>query len=330
MQRSDIALAAGGAKSTTTGLRWPLLALATIVLVAWPLVLRASFLHHIACLVLLYTIGAVSLHLVLRMGLVSLGHASFMGLGGYASALLVQSVGVPFVVGLVCGGLLAAAMALIVGPIILRLKGVYFVLITFTLGEVMRLVFLDWRSLTGGAEGIDKIPPPAPWLNSAETFYYLALLVAAGVCAFAYRLLRSDIGHAIDAIRESDTLAEANGIPVYRVKVLIFAISCGIVGLQGSLQAHFIHYISPQTYAFSESLNFLMMNILGGVNTLAGPIVGALVLVSLPEFLRGWVELQWVIYGLALILIMAYSPGGLAEIGGVLKRHWPSGRGPRA
>lgn len=284
-------------------------------MVIWPLILNETFLLYIATLVLLYSIGAMSIHLVLRMGLVPLGQAAFMGIGGYTSALLVTKLEVPFLLALVASGAAAALLALVVGPIMLRLRGVYFVLVTFTLGEIVRLVFTEWVSLTGGSEGISQIPAPWPALMEIRNYYYFALAAAALCLAFAVRVLRSDIGHAIDAIRESETLAEANGVPVFRVKVTVFVIACGLVGLQGSLQAHFIHFISPLSYSFTESLNFVIFNVIGGLNTLWGPIVGTVFLVSLPELLRGWVEFQWVLYGIALILVMAYLPGGLSDIG---------------
>jgi branched-chain amino acid transport system permease protein len=286
-----------------------------LVLVVWPFILYRTFLVYIATLVLLYIIGAVSMHLILRMGLVSLGHAAFMGVGGYASALLVTTLHLSFPLAFAVSGMSAALLALLVGPIILRLRGVYFVLVTFTLGEIMRLVFTDWATLTGGSEGFSQIPAPWPALMAIRNYYYLVLVVAILCVAFAARLLNSDIGKAIDAIRESESLAEANGIQVFRVKVTVFTIACGLVGLQGSLQAHFIHLISPLSYSFSESLNYVIFNVIGGLNTLWGPIIGAVFLVSLPELLRGWVEFQWVFYGIALILVMAWFPGGLSEIG---------------
>jgi branched-chain amino acid transport system permease protein len=259
-------------------------------------------------------IGSVGFHLILRVGLVSLGHAAFAGVGGYTSVILMMSFGLPWIVCFVAGGLAAAAVALLVGPIVLRLRGVYFVLITFTLGEIVRLIFNDWQSMTGGANGISHIPPPWPALLATVNYYYLALAAALIAVTFSARLLRSDFGRKMDAIRESESLAEANGIPVFAIKVTVFAIGCTLAGLQGSLQAHFIRLISPLAYSFQESLNFLVMNVVGGSNSLAGPIVGTVFLVALPEFLRGWVEYQFILYGLILIVVMAALPGGLVEL----------------
>lgn len=294
-------------------MRWALAAVLIAFLLVYPFVFR-GFLTHIGTLVLLTVIGATGFHLILRIGLVSLGHAAFAGVGGYTSVLLMMNYGLPWIVCFVAAGASAALMALLVGPVVLRLKGVYFVLITFTFGEIMRLLFTDWQSLTGGANGISRIPPPWPALLDTTSYYYLAFVAAAATVAFSYRLLASDFGRKMDAIRESESLAEANGIPVFAVKVAVFAIGCTLAGLQGSLQAHFIRLISPVSYSFQESLNFLVMNVVGGTHSLAGPIVGAVFLVALPESLRGWVEYQFMIYGIILIVVMAALPGGLVEL----------------
>lgn len=295
--------------------RWLWLGVLGGALLVWPIFVHEVFFTYIATLVLLYTIGAASLHLVLRIGHLSLCHAAFMGLGGYTSALLTTRLGWPFLPAFVASALLPAAVALVVGPIVLRLRGVYFVLITFTLGEVVRLVFTEWQSLTGGADGIFRIPPPHPWLADKRAYYYFALVMAALCVGGVARLLASQTGRYVDAIRESERLAQSSGVPILRFKVMIFCIACGLVGLQGSLLAHFIHFIAPGSYTFNESLNLLVMNVIGGMGSLTGPLIGAAFLTSLPELLRGWVELQRVLYGIVLVLVMLFVPGGLTEVG---------------
>jgi len=294
---------------------WVWLGLLGLALVVWPIFVNEVFFTYIGTLVLLYTIGAASLHLVLRIGHLSLGHAAFMGLGGYTSALLTTRLGWPFVPAFLASGLVPAAVALIVGPIVLRLRGVYFVLITFTFGEVVRLTFNEWQSLTGGADGIFRIPPPHPLLVDKRAYYYFALVMATLCVGIVARILTSQTGRYVDAIREGERLAQSSGVPILRFKVMIFCIACGLVGLQGSLLAHYIHFIAPGSYAFNESLNLLVMNVIGGMGNLAGPLIGAGFLTALPEFLRGWVELQRVLYGIVLILVMLFVPGGLIELG---------------
>ena len=295
--------------------RWLWLGALGVLLVAWPIFVHEVFFAYIGTLMLLYTIGAASLHLVLRTGHLSLGHAAFMGLGGYTSALLTTSLGWPFALAFLASGLVPAVAALVVGPIVLRLRGVYFVLITFTLGEVVRLVLNEWQSLTGGADGIFRIPPPSPLLVDKRAYYYFALAMATACVGVIARILSSQTGRYIDAIRESERLAQSSGVPILRFKVMIFAIACGLVGLQGSLLAHFITFVAPGSYTFNESLNLLVMNVIGGMGGLAGPLIGAAFLTALPEFLRGWVELQRLLYGVVLVLVMLFVPGGLIEIG---------------
>jgi branched-chain amino acid transport system permease protein len=305
--------------------RWVWLGVLGAILLVWPLFVEEVFLTYIATLVLLYTIGTASLHLVLRIGHLSLCHAAFMGLGGYTSALLTTRLGWPFVAAFLMSGLVPAAVALVVGPIVLRLRGVYFVLITFTFGEVVRLVFNEWQSLTGGADGIFRIPPPHPLLADKRAYYYFALVMAVLCVGTVARLLVSQTGRFVDAIREGERLAQSSGVPVLRFKVMIFCIACGMVGLQGSLLAHYIHFIAPGSYTFGESLNLLVMNVIGGMANLAGPLIGAVFLTALPELLRGWVELQRFLYGVVLILVMLFVPGGLLEIGkrtAALVRGW--------
>jgi len=293
---------------------WAGILVAAVVAIVWPLIINEGFLLHIAILVLLYSIGAASLHLIIRMGQLSLCHAAFMGLGGYTSALLTTRAELPFIVAFVASFLVPAGAALIVGPILLRLKGVFFVLITFTFGEIVRMTLNEWQSLTGGADGIFRIPPPHPFLAPRLHYYYFALVMAVLCVGAVASLLRSPFGRVIDSIREGDRLAESSGVPVFRFKVMTFVIACGLVGLQGSLQAHYIRYLSPNAYTFLESLNFIIMNVIGGVNSLVGPQIGAIFQTSLPEVLRGWVEYQRFLYGVILVLVMLYAPGGLVEL----------------
>ncbi len=304
------------ASATSRRLRvWLFASGAIAILLAWPAFFQDMFLTHIATLVMLYSIGAVSLHLVVRIGHLSLCHAAFLGLGGYTSALLTTRLGWPFAAAFLASGLVPAAVALVLGPILLRLRGVYFVLITYSFGELVRLVFVEWQSLTGGSDGIMKIPLPHPALATSREYYYFALAMAVLCVGFVARVLASQTGRFIDSIRESERLAQSSGVPILRFKVMIFALACGLVGLQGSLLAHFIHIVSPSAYNFNESLNFLVINVIGGMGSLAGPIIGTVFLISLPELLRGWVEYQRLLYGIVLIVVMLYVPGGLVAIG---------------
>lgn len=277
-----------------------------------------SFLLYIATLVVIYAIGAMGIHLIFRVGQFSLGQAAFVGVGGYTSSLLTTSLNVSWWAALVIGAIASALVGAMIGLIVLRLKGVYFVLFTFTFGEFVRQIFVDWTTVTNGSEGISGINAPAAF-SSPMGFYYLVLGLAVLTGVICGRLLVSQFGDTVDAIRESETLALSNGVPVFKVKTIVFIIACAVAGIQGSLEASFVHYISPSSYSFAESLKLVVINVIGGLNTLWGPILGAIFIVALPELLRSWVDYQWVFYGLALILLMRYLPGGLFDIGELLR-----------
>lgn len=290
------------------------------IIVLWPLVHANQFLLTMATLIVLTLIGATSLHLVIRTGHVSLAHAAFMGVGGYTCVLTVMKLNFPFVLGLLAGAGASGLLGLLIGPVVLRLTGKYFVLVTFLLGEIIRMVFVEWVSLTGGSNGIFGVPAPHSAVESPVGYYYLSLAAAAicvGLCA---RILTSEIGRAMDAVRESDRVAECSGVPVIRLKVTVFAIACMLVGVQGALLAHFLRYIDPASFGMVPSLNLVVMNVIGGMNHLGGAVIGSIFLVALPELLRGYVELQQVFFGIILIVVMAALPGGMIEVAGRIRR----------
>ncbi|MBL8702713.1 MAG: branched-chain amino acid ABC transporter permease [Alphaproteobacteria bacterium] len=309
--------AARGATGRSSGHRWAIAAVAA-ALALWPLLTQDKFFLHVGTRLCFAAIGAASLHLIIRTGHVSLGHTAFMGVGAYTSVYLVMQLKLPFLAGLVAATGASALLALAIGPVILRLTGKYFVLITFLLGEIARMVYVDWRSVTGGANGIFEIPPPAPVFAEKLWYYYLALAAAAAVVAFCGRLLNSEVGRAMESIREGERLAECSGVPVIRTKITVFVIACALVGFQGSLQAHYETLISPQLYSSLESLNYVIMNVIGGMHTLVGPLVGAAFMIIVPELLRDYVNAQHILFGIILIVVMAGLPTGLVGMGSKL------------
>lgn len=307
-------------RSSTFAVKAGIAALLAIVFAGLPLVTDAQFTMSLGTTLMITAIAAVSLHLIIRTGHVSLAHAAFMGLGAYAAVLSVTRFSLPFPVAIAAAFLVPAAVALVVGPLLLRLSGKYFVLVTFLVGEIIRLVLVSWQSLTGGANGIFGVPLPYEALGSPVAFYYFVLAFTAVCMAFVARLLQSEIGRSIDAIREESRLAECSGVPVLRVKVTIFVIACGMVGVAGALSAFFIRYIDPTSFSIVQSLNLVVMNIVGGMYQMAGPVIGVLFFVILPEFLRGYVELQRIIFGVCLIVVMAFLPGGIVQLAARLRR----------
>jgi branched-chain amino acid transport system permease protein len=301
------------------------------MLLGWPWLTDDKFLHHVGVLICITAIAAASLHLIIRTGHVSLGHAAFMALGAYGSVLVMTRLGLPWPVGLAAGIAAAAALAAAVGPIVLRLAGKYFVLVTFLFGEVVRMAIVENAWLTGGSNGIFDVPPPYPALVSNRAYYYLALgfaVFGVGLCA---RLLACEYGRAIDSIREGERLAECSGVPVNRVKVTVFIIACALAGMAGALQAHFIRYVGPESYSVVQSLNLVVMNVIGGMTSLPGALLGTVFMVTLPELLRGYVNVQQILFGAILFATMAFIPGGLIEvlrrIRGLLRRARPKEAG---
>ena len=289
--------------------------LGAIVLLGWPWLTDDKFLHHVGVLICITSIAAASLHLIIRTGHVSLCHTAFMGFGAYGSAIVVMRYGMPWPVGFLAGTALAAAVAAVIGPIVLRLTGKYFVLITFLMGEVVRMAIVENAWLTGGSNGIFDVPPPYAFLLSNRAYYYFALAFAVLCVGFCARLLTSEFGRAMDAIREGERLAECSGVPVIRFKVTVFVIACALAGMAGSLQAHYIKFVGPEAYSGFQSLNLVVMNVIGGMSSLAGAMLGTVFIVTLPELLRGYVNLQQIMFGAILFATMAFLPGGLIELG---------------
>jgi branched-chain amino acid transport system permease protein len=252
----------------------------------------------------------------------SIAHAAFMGIGGYTSALAVMRLGLPYLAALPLSGLMGACIAILVGRLLLKLQGVYFVLVTFAFGEVIRLFFVNLVEPFGGPTGIINIPPPKITVFPGTTFtilskvsyYYLVLLVMLITLFLIQRIYQSSIGKAMDCTRETEHLAEFTGINTFQQKMFAFAAGGFFAGLAGSLFAHYYRYISPESFTFWESVNLIVINVVGGMGGITGPILGSIFLVPLPEFLRGFVEYQRVLYGLILILTLWFMPAGMLGV----------------
>jgi branched-chain amino acid transport system permease protein len=286
-----------------------------VLALALPLVLTNPYLLQILTTSWLYGALALSLTLVAgTAGQVSLGHAGLLAIGGYASALLMQRVGMPFVVALPLAGLITAALSVLLIAPTLRLRGHYLTIATLALGEIVALTILNWESLTNGAVGLIAIPPPqvaGVELVSNAQFYWLALTLMLFVALLKWRLLRSHLGRTLRAMREDEVAARSYGISLRRYKALAFAVSGWAAGLSGALTAHMYSYINHETFNNTLSVLALTMVILGGMGNLLGAVLGAVALIGLPELLRGLAEYRLLIYGLVLVLLVRFRPQGL-------------------
>lgn len=300
------------------------------VLAVWPLVIGDEFYLHIGTLILMTGIGATGLHLVMRTGQLFMAQAGFIGIGSYTSVLLMMKLNLPFPFAVAGAMAVPALIALLLGPIIFRLRGTYFVLISFALGEVIQLTFSNWQSVTGGSNGIYGIPSPGALFTTRLSYYYLTLVCAVLAIGFVIRLVRSEFGRNLDAVRDGELFARSTGVPVARFKLIAFVISAALAGLQGSLNAHFIKYISPISFTFDQSLTYVVINVIGGMKNVAGPLIGTLFLVPLPEFLRGLHDYERIFYGLILILCMGFASDGLVGLVRKLGRSKSAEKGGQA
>lgn len=307
---SVVSQASGGAGRQWLGLG----ALALVVILPW---FGSPFVLHLAVLAALNVLIVNGLALINRCGQLSLGHAAFVAVGAYVSVLAAMQWGWPFAVAALSGALAAALLAGLLGWVILRLRGVYFVLVTFAFGELARLVLLDGASWSGGANGIAGIPAASLLgfeFDTRARFYGLALAAALLSCLGLWWLFRRPVGHAIDAVCDNPALAESTGLNVHRLQLLSFVAGCVLAALGGALQARYIGFVSPESFNTSVSVAFVIMLVIGGRQSVWGPLVGALVLTPLPELFRGAVQTQHVFYGAALILILRFLPDGLAGL----------------
>jgi len=294
--------------------------LALAVAVALPLSLDNQYYLQILANIGINVILVLGLNVITGIaGQLSLCQASFFGIGAYACALLVMRAGLSFWLALPAVTVVTGLVGLIVGVPALRLRGHYLVMLTLGLAVLTVQVLTNWASLTRGPAGLIGIPWPAPLhfgffdLSVATRGRYCAmiLLIALGVVVATQRLLASRLGVSLLALREDERAAELMGIDTRLCKVIAFAISAAIGGLAGGLYAHFAKILAPDEFGIMESVNILMMLIIGGSGTVWGPVAGATLLTILPEGLRVFPETRLIVYGALLIVVILYCPNGL-------------------
>ncbi|HEY5292636.1 MAG TPA: branched-chain amino acid ABC transporter permease [Burkholderiales bacterium] len=290
------------------------------VLAVLPFLLRAPFLTHIGVMIGLYTTLALSMNLMLRIGQISFAHGAFMGLGAYGSALFMMRLGLPFPIAFLGAALAVTLLAWLVGQVFLRIRGVYFVLLTFAFGEIIDLMFIEWVSLFGGSNGLAGVPRPG-WfgheIQSRDGFYLLALALAALTYASVRAIYRSELGAVITSLDENEALTRSLGIDSRQYRLLTFCFSAFLAGMAGALYGHYLTLVTPEDYGFWVPVNLVVINVIGGVAHPIGSVLGALLLVPLPEFLRDAKQYQVLLYGILLIFFLLFMPDGLY---GVIQR----------
>lgn len=281
-----------------------------------PALVDSSVFRHFMVLIGINVILVLSLDLVVGLlGLSALGHAGFMGIGAYTSALLVMGQGMPFLGGLACGTLMAMLFGLLIGYPSLRLGGHFFVVVTFITGIVLNLFFTNLVGITKGPMGLPGIPAPSIAgfvFNDKLSYYYLVLFFIFFALVIKWRVHQSRMGRALRAIREEEDLARAVGIRAHRYKVAAFALSTAGAGLGGVLYAHYMRFIGPASFDFLHSFDLFVMNLVGGKATLLGPIIGPALLTALDQLSQALrPELARIVFGVCLILIIIYLPNGI-------------------
>ena len=302
--------------------RWAMYACLAAILLALPF-FGGHYYTFLLATILIYTLVAMSLNVLIGMGgLISIGHAGFWALGAYTSALLVTKLGAPFLVGILCGGVMAAIFGALVALPALRVHGHYLAIATLGFALFTQQALYEWESLTGGRHGL-TVPRPEIFGFSLDTDreFYFVLLVIVLLCFWVTaNLKRSHAGHGLTALKMSMIAAQCSGVNRPYHVILAFVVSAFFTGLSGGLFAHLIGYLSTETFSLVQSLAFLTMAVIGGLNSFLGPVLGAIYLTLAPEFLRQFESAQMVIYGLILILFMRFLPGGLASLPEVAAR----------
>ncbi|HWR61539.1 MAG TPA: branched-chain amino acid ABC transporter permease [Clostridia bacterium] len=235
-------------------------------------------------------------------GLFSFGHAGFMAIGGYTSAIMTVNFGWPFIPALLAGALAAALVSAAIGKITLNLKGDYFCIATLGFGEATRLV-LDNVQVFGGARGWPGIPNYTSLINVIIINIIAVILLA--------NLIRSRQGRSMIAVREEELASQIVGINVFRHKLISLMMSAAYAGIAGGLMAHYMTFLQPKMFSLVKSTELTIIVIFGGLGSISGSVLGALILTSLPEILRSFSNWRLVIYGLAVIFIMISRPEGL-------------------
>lgn len=292
-------------------------------LIAAPFTLGNYWITQLS-LIMIYAVAGLGLMLLSGFtGLMSVGHAAFLGVGAYAQALLVHA-GVPFPLALVAAGVIAGGVGVIVGLPALRLKGIYLAIATLAFGFIVEEVLTRWESVTGGNGGLPVDPPSlfGVALGRPGSFYWITLSVTVIVTLLILNLLRSGTGRAFIAIRDSEISAQSMGINLARYKTMSFGLSAAIVGVAGGLYAHQLRYLSPEQFGVTASIDLLILIVIGGLGSVHGAFIGAAFLIAAPQLIalyKGYLPvtigqapgIQTFVYGVVLVLVILFEPQGL-------------------
>jgi branched-chain amino acid transport system permease protein len=294
--------------------------LAALAVAALPWLITTPYWRGILVLCAMNVLLALSLNLVMGYtGQLNLGQSAFFAIGAYVSTILIKSYGWNFwlaaLAAVAAAGLLGVALA----AFAVRLRGHYLAIASLGFAVITYQVLLNWESVTEGVRGIYGIMPP---VSDTVGLFYLVAGIAFVVYALLDNLVRSPVGDTLRAIREDEVSAASLGVNSAVWKAFAFGLGAAIAGLAGVFYPGFVGTLVPDAFGILESFTMMAMVIVGGMGTMVGPVVGAIVLTFLPELLRGFGELRLMIYGLALTLVVLFMPGGMVQAWIALKRRF--------
>lgn len=289
--------------------------LGAILLLALPLLITRPYVLHMIIMIIIYIPLALSQNLITGFtGMLTMGQAAFYGLGAYTSALLMMRLNLPWPVAFLAAGILAGLFGILVGFPCLRVGSDYLTLMTIGFGAIFSAVATNWVEVTRGSMGLPGVPLASigPFVfNTLPRQYYLYIFIAALCYLFMYRLTKSRIGRALIAIREDEIAASTLGINLAYYKVLAFAFGAMWAGFAGSMLAHFLTFVGPQSFTLDESLLHVQIAILGGFGSLTGSVIGAAIMVSLPQIFQDIYQYRMLLNGVLLLMLMAWRPQGI-------------------
>ncbi len=295
-----------------------LLALAAVLVLVIPALVHSNYYLGVLNLAMIYAIAVWGLNIVQGLaGQVSLAQGAFYAIGAYVSMLLSKRLGLDVWFALPLSAIITAAFGLALGLPSMKLGGRYLFLVTLAFSKIVHMVTLQWIPVTGGPDGVGRIPAPSIAGLSLATnarYYYILLLCLGLAVTAGLRIKNSRIGRALVGIRDNEIAAEGLGVDTRRYKIMAFILSAAYGGLAGSLYAHMWHYIAPDMFGVETSILFLAMIVVGGPGSVLGPVLGAFLVSALPEVLRFSGEYYMAMYGVALVAIVIFLPGGIAGL----------------
>ena len=332
---------AGRQTLNSHGMKAVLAVITVIGLLFMPKLLTNQYHLHVVIVTLLFSIVSLGMWLIFRTGQVSFAQAGFLAIGAYTTACLTKYLGVSFWLALPVSGATAAAFAIAVGIPTLRLRGSYFFLVTFAMGEAIRLTLnYVWVPVLGGPNGISRIPGPDPFVipglftlefgtsySGKTSYYYLVLFAFIISFLIMRRIDKTRIGRTIVGLQDAEDLSEAIGVRTLSYRVFAFAAACFFTGIAGGIYAGYLSSIGPASFTMLQSLEFFIYIIVGGAVSVWGAVIGTFFIEFLGEAVRGWGELEIVLSGFFTIMVVLFFPSGLVGLPKTIKRFIDRRRG---